>query len=74
MICHLALLTKRLITQGTYSNQRLDKLRQIKIHQLDLNGERVWMRNQITDNQAKIPSKLGLVKHPKLVQEPAPTL
>ena len=74
MICHLALLTKRLITQGTYSNQRLDKLRQIKIHQLDLNGEKVWMRNQITDSQAKILSKLGLAQPPKQVQEPAPVL
>ncbi|KXA93003.1 hypothetical protein AKJ64_01695 [candidate division MSBL1 archaeon SCGC-AAA259E17] len=53
-VCYLALLTKRLITEGSYSNKRLGELKSLKVHELNADDEVVWMRNETTYTQQKI--------------------
>lgn len=65
-VCHLALLTKRLITGGSYSNERLRELKALKVHELGADSERMWIRNEITGSQARIFDILNLTKPPKI--------
>ncbi|KXA92255.1 hypothetical protein AKJ66_04465 [candidate division MSBL1 archaeon SCGC-AAA259E22] len=68
-MCYLALLTKRLITEGSYSNKRLEELKSLKVHELATENEAVWMRNETTQKQQKILESLDIQKPPKISPE-----
>ncbi|KXA94743.1 hypothetical protein AKJ65_03505 [candidate division MSBL1 archaeon SCGC-AAA259E19] len=68
-VCYLALWTERLITEGSYSNKRLEELKSLKVPELNADNEVVWMRNETTHTQQKILESLGLQKPPKITLE-----
>ncbi|KXB00194.1 hypothetical protein AKJ40_01735 [candidate division MSBL1 archaeon SCGC-AAA259M10] len=68
-MCYLALLTKRLITEGSYSNKRLKELKSLKVHELNTDNETMWMRNETSHEQQEILESLNLQKPPKITPE-----
>ncbi|KXA97048.1 hypothetical protein AKJ38_02045 [candidate division MSBL1 archaeon SCGC-AAA259I14] len=68
-VCYLALLTKRLITEGSHSDKRLKELKSLKMHELNTDNKTVWMRNETTHTQQEILESLDLQKPPKISPE-----
>ncbi|KXB01391.1 hypothetical protein AKJ41_01720 [candidate division MSBL1 archaeon SCGC-AAA259O05] len=68
-VCYLALLTKRLITEGSHSNKRLKELKSLKVHELNTDNETMWMRNETSHEQQEILESLDLQKPPKITPE-----